>query len=107
MTPYSRMITAVAFMAPLGLAAQTDGEGELKDPVRLKAGGTFIDTAQFVGHNGPHVVDINRDGRKDLLVGTFSRRILVFENEGSDKAPKLVDKGALKAAGQTVTIPNW
>ncbi len=35
----------------------------------------------------PHVIDYNRDGKKDLMIGTFSGKIAYYENEGANNSP--------------------
>lgn len=79
-------------LALLGLAPPGDRNGvlskELEQPVRLQAGGKFIDTD--VGHAAPFVGDFFGRGVNDLLVGQFGDGILwVYRNEGTNAKPKL------------------
>ncbi len=72
---------------------------QLSAPVKIAAGGTPIQVR--IGHLAPYVVDFDRDGKKDLLVGTFDGAVLrVYKNVGSDKAPRFAAFSLAKAQGQ-------
>ncbi len=53
----------------------------------------------------PLVVDWDRDGLDDLLIGTHWNRILFFKNEGTRSAPKFSYHGPLTIGGQPLAIP--
>src|SRR5438105_15533168 len=64
---------------------------DLAPPIRLQAGGKFIDTD--VGHAAPFVGDFFGDGKRHLLVGQFGDGILwVYRNDGTKDAPKLAER---------------
>lgn len=96
-------------MLCLVFAAQIAGADEIKllDPVRLKAGDQYIDTGKQVGHSGPVTIDFDKDGKTDLLVGSFSGKIRFFRNKGGNGSPVYEDKGFLEAEGETIEINNW
>ena len=100
------LLMNLAALSPPALAEDSD-RGILSDPIRLKADGEYIDTGEYVAHSGPSVMDINKDGLPDLLVGNFRGHIHVFENRGTRTRPELTDKGFLQAEGETVKIKNW
>lgn len=76
----------------------------LADPVQILADGKPI--AAEIGHLSPCVIDINHDGKKDLLVGQFSGgRVRVYLNGGSDAEPKFGSFSFLKAEGAEATVP--
>ena len=80
---------------------------ELVEPVKLMAGGEPI--AVEIGHAAPFVWDIDRDGRKDLLVGQFGRgatsgRCRVYLNRGTDAEPRFDSFTFLQAAGQDASM---
>lgn len=52
----------------------------------------------------PAVVDWNRDGRKDLLVGDAYGRIFYFENLGTDADPQFNGFQFLEAGGSTLKV---
>jgi hypothetical protein len=80
---------------------------QLEPPVRLKAGDAFIDTGQYVAHAGPLAVDLNADGKPDLVVGNFGGHFQVYLNVGSRAQPVYDDQGLLEAGGATAKVPNW
>jgi hypothetical protein len=65
----------------LGIA----GAVEFEEPVRLTAGGEVI-RVEAPGYAAPSLADMDGDGKKDLLVGQFSKgKIRVYRNEGDFK----------------------
>lgn len=87
--------------------APTGELAELDMPVRLKAGNEFIDTGKDIAHAGPLLVDLDADGKLDLLVGNFHGHFQVYMNTGTRAEPEYEDKGLLEADGQTAKVPNW
>ncbi|MBK8095813.1 MAG: hypothetical protein IPK26_01820 [Planctomycetes bacterium] len=87
----------------------TFGQAQIKlgAPEQLFADNGPIDTSKWVGHSGPLFADLDGDGKKDLLVGTFAGTIEVFANVGTAKAPKFTAKGLLQADGKDIDIHNW
>lgn len=100
-----RIILAVCII--LAAASSLANAIELEEPVRLKADGEFIDTAKQTGHAGPVVMDFDKDGKTDLLAGSFSGNIQIFRNIGSNQEPLYEDKGFLEAGGERVKFHNW
>jgi len=85
------MITALFSMAMASMPV-------LSAPVRIEANGTPI-TAN-IGHLAPNVIDWDKDGKKDLLVGTFENAELrIYRNIGSDRAPMFKDYVLAQAEG--------
>jgi hypothetical protein len=80
---------------------------EFDGPVRLKAGSEFIDTGRDIAHAGPLAVDLDADGKLDLLVGNFRGHFQVYMNTGTRAEPEYEDKGLLEADGETAKVPNW
>jgi hypothetical protein len=59
-----------------------------------------------IGHAAPAVIDLNGDGKKDLLVGQFGEgKVRVYLNQGGDESPRFEGFTYLKAGGTTVTVP--
>ena len=46
------------------------------------------------GESAPYVVDWNNDGKRDLVVGNQSGKVLLFLNIGNDNAPSFTSNGA-------------
>jgi hypothetical protein len=105
-----RWIPVVAILATFSpLAAQDVPEVavQLDPPIRLKAGDEFIDTGKHIAHAGPLSVDLDANGKPDLLVGNFQGHFQVYMNTGTRAEPVFTDKGLLQAGGKTVEVSNW
>ncbi len=104
-----------------------DQKSELATPVLLMAGGEPIDVA--VGHAAPHMMDIDGDGLRDLLVGEFGKepfdverlpvavrekwggdfndgRLRIYHNVGTTAAPAFEDFKYLRAGKEYASIPT-
>ncbi len=51
----------------------------------------------------PHVVDINGDGKKDLISGDSRGQVWFFFNKGTAESPELDAGEKVKAAGKVIT----
>src|SRR5688572_8810824 len=96
-----RWIPAVAVLVSFAhaLSAQDVPDIAVKfdAPIRLKAGDEFIDTAKDIAHAGPLSVDLDANGKPDLLVGNFQGHFQVYMNTGARAEPVFTDKGLLQA----------
>jgi hypothetical protein len=93
-------LTVCALMFVQGAAAESPWHLE---PFRLEVGGVPLDItnrslggyftgsvnnpADEFGHAAPFLADIDGDGRRDLIVGSFGGRFRFYRNTGSDAAP--------------------
>ena len=92
-------------LAPLGLLCCTAwcGGAEFAPPVRLKAGGVPI-RVEAPGYAAPCWVDVDGDGKKDLLVGQFNQgKIRVYKNLGKGEFAEGV---WLQAEGKAAEVPG-
>ena len=63
----------------------TDTEPIFVDETRAQADGA--DLVVPSGRSSPHVIDIDHDGRRDLITGNTEGQLLFYPNIGSDSAP--------------------
>jgi hypothetical protein len=83
--------------------AALGGAAEFQPPVRLKAGGVPI-RVESPGYAAPCWVDVDGDGKKDLVVGQFNKgKIKVYRNLGNGKFAEGV---WLQADGKDAEIPG-
>jgi len=102
-----RILTSAAAMGPLTLACAA-GPIEMQPGVKLEAGGQPIDDHQL-GHFVPTVADWNGDGKKDLIVGSFTGdpgNVRLYLNIGSEAAPKFGKTTFLKAGREPIKLPG-
>lgn len=75
----------------------------LAKPVRIEADGEPITTT--TGHAAPFVVDFDRDGVRDLVVGQFADGVArVYRNLGTNAAPKFGTFTLIEADGEPASI---
>ncbi len=90
----------LTFVTALTAAA---GPSQLSTGVRLSTEGKPIDIE--IGHLVPTVVDWNGDGKKDLIVGQFSKgAIRLYLNEGTDAEPKFGQFTYLEAGDKPIRL---
>jgi hypothetical protein len=89
---------------PLAACCAVD---DLLPPVRIEAGGDFIDTGACIGHSGPQLMDLDGNGVMDLLVGDFAGHIHLFRNTGGNAAPVYAEGTPLEADGKPIKVSNW
>ena len=103
---------AVLWSALPGLAAATAAQTrkagpELQTGFKLQADGKDIDDSGSVGHFVPTVCDWNGDGKKDLIVGSFTGEpgnVRLYVNIGTDAEPKFGKPTFLEANGQPIKL---
>ena len=86
------------------LAGATPSRGaDFAPPVRLKGGDEFV-RVESPGYAAPCWADVDGDGKKDLLVGQFSKgKIHFFKNLGNG----VLAKGTwLQAGGKDAEVPG-
>lgn len=92
-------------LAILGLigGAALGGAAEFAPPVRVTAGGVPI-RVESPGYAAPCFVDVDGDGKKDLVVGQFNQgKMRVYKNLGNGKFAEGV---WLKAGGKVAEVPG-
>jgi hypothetical protein len=91
------------FAVLASLFAVTARSAEFADPVRMQGGGESV-RVESPGYACPCWADIDGDGKKDLLVGQFSRgKIRVYKNRGDGN---LIAGEWLKADGKVAEVPG-
>ncbi|HLQ38255.1 MAG TPA: hypothetical protein VK348_10655 [Planctomycetota bacterium] len=76
---------------------------QFADPVRLEAGGEFVRVEQ-PGYAAPCWIDVDRDGKKDLVVGQFAGgKMKVYKNLGGGK---FAEGKWLEAGGSVAEVPG-
>ena len=85
----------------------SSGPDSLLPPVRLKANGEYIDTGSDIAHSGPTLIDMNADGRTDLLVGCFRGTAKVYLDTATEGDPIFAAGYVLEANGKEMRVPNW
>jgi hypothetical protein len=76
---------------------------QFADPVRMEAGGTVVKT-ETPGYAAPCWHDVDRDGKKDLVVGQFQGgKMRVYRNLGEGR----LESGRwLEAEGEVAEVPG-
>ena len=87
----------------LFLAMGSLQDAHFTDPVRLKAGTEYV-RVESPGWAAPCWFDVDRDGKKDLVVGQFhDGKMRVYRNLGDGK---LAEGRWLEAGGEVAKVPG-
>ena len=79
------------------------GGGQFTAPERLKGGEDYV-RVESPGWACPSWYDVDRDGKKDLVVGQFARgKMKIYRNLGDGK---LAAGEWLKAGGKVAEVPG-
>ncbi len=100
-------LLALASLSTLALSGITSAGDELAPPIRIAVNGSPIDVGKCVGHAGPNLLDIDGDGRLELVVGDFVGHVHVHPNTGTREAPIFGEGRTLEADGEAIRISNW
>ncbi len=57
-------------------------------------------------HSSPEVLDLDGDGRKDLLTGNKNGELLFYSNVGTDEAPRFSGYSLVKSNGVPISLPG-
>lgn len=93
-------ILLVLFLLPGMAVAQ-----EVEKPVAVLANGENIHASP--NYTGPALVDWDRDGVQDMIVGMFGGEFRFYKNHGTNSKPEFKDFTNIEAGGEDATIPNW
>lgn len=111
---FKHLLTVAAVVGGVfGTAAQAADlavPNGFEKPFAVLAGDVPLDTqdAGGFGHASPFLVDLDADGKRDLVVGSISGKFHFYKNIGSDAAPKFAkEAGALMMEDQPARIENW
>lgn len=66
----------------------------------IQSGGSSINRYRCC----PQVIDLNQDGKKDLVMGENDAKIYYYENVGTDEAPVFSGFEALQAGGSDIDL---
>lgn len=73
-------------------------------PVRLRAADGLIDTGAQWGHSGPCLADVDGDGQRDLVVGSFDGKFRLFRNVGTNAEPSYAKFEYIQAGGEDAKV---
>jgi hypothetical protein len=90
------IITLAAFSA-----LATGSLPALAEPVKIESSGKPIEVE--IGHLAPNFYDWDKDGKLDLLVGTFlNAELRIYKNVGSNNAPRFDGYTLAQAEGKNM-----
>lgn len=69
--------------------------GSINAPVWSDASSVFTGLGTSTYFNSPAIIDINNDGKKDLIYGSYSGPLNYFKNTGTSSTPKWTENTSL------------
>ncbi len=78
---------------------------KMGSPVLIKSAGKPIDDK--IPYAGPTIYDLDKDGKDDLIVGTFKGKFKFYKNTGTSSNPKYDGFEYIQAGGKDAEIRNW
>lgn len=78
---------------------------EMETPKLLRVGSNPIDLEKK--YAAPLIIDYDKDGLEDLIVGTKAGNFKFYKNIGSRDIPKYKTFSYLKANGKKAVAKNW
>lgn len=82
----------------------TDTEPDFRSGLLAQANGA--DLVVPSARSSPDVLDLDDDGKKDLLTGNTNGELLFYSNTGSDEAPSFSDYVYVEADGVPIDLPD-
>lgn len=93
-------------MAVLALSfSATAFAQKMGEPTLIKAGDKVIDCNP--GYVAPTIVDYDKDGKQDLIIGTFKGEFRFYKNVGTKSKPVYNNFTFIQANGQKAVAQNW
>jgi hypothetical protein len=87
-------------------AAKPEVPAVFEAPIQLMAGDAPVAT-ESPGFAAPTFVDVDGDGKRDLVVGQFSKgKMHFFQNVGTDTAPKFAKGTFLMTGDEPALVPD-
>jgi hypothetical protein len=101
-SPSTLLAVGALALSPFATVFASDAETaiELAEPVKLP--GLNIEALE-----GPEFADVDGDGKRDLLSGTYSGSLLFRKNIGSEGEPEFSAAVPLQAGGEDIKIKHW
>ncbi len=99
------VVCALVALPTLALGEELQGP-VFQDPLKLQAGDAPV-AVESPGFAAPTLVDLDGDGKRDLVVGQFSQgKLHLFRNEGTDTAPKFAKGTFLLTGDKPALVPD-
>src|SRR5690348_13099617 len=77
-------------------------------PLRIMVGQVPLDTIDLSGgHAAPTMVDLDADGKRDLVVGNITGYFFFYKNVGTDDAPLFSAGQPLLDGERKTKLVNW
>jgi hypothetical protein len=83
----------------------TDAAPDLAAAIFAQNNGLDLD--YYDGRLSPAIVDMDGDGRKDLLAGETHGKLLFYSNVGTDESPAFSDYTLALSEGQAISLGNY
>jgi hypothetical protein len=97
------VVGSVDGMIRLFINEGTDTEPDFRTTAFVQIDGSNLDIGS---RSSPDVIDLDADGKKDLLTGNTEGQLLFYTNVGTDAEPLFAGYSLVESAGAPIDIPG-
>jgi len=97
----------VKILAPLTLSLALAGAAAAQEAPQFQEPAPLKEIVSKERNLGPDLVDLDGDGKLDIVAGNYGGVFYVFRNEGKAEAPSFAEATKLQSEGKDLKLNHW